>query len=228
MAAVGKVSEEEKIPAPLADVWDLYFDPKVWPAWVDQFHAVDTIEPPYPEEGGRLVWHSGQAGRGQVTETVIEHEHRRLHRIRFADPASEGELLTTFEIDGDGTKVKLDLVYGLLQPGFFGPITDRLFVRSQMASSLSRSLSNLCVEAIDRPPAACRNCAAQALGSAVWHPISSSRQTASWSLRRRNSRRRMAYRRGSLSIPSSLAGQRWSQTTLGGSFSSAVRRRSRA
>ena len=37
---MGKVAEEVLIPASLAEVWDLYFEPDRWRAWVDEFHAV--------------------------------------------------------------------------------------------------------------------------------------------------------------------------------------------
>ena len=144
---MGRVSAKLLIPASLAEVWDIYFEPRSWQSWVDEFHAVDSISDGYPEIGGKLVWHSGAAGRGQVVETVLDHETRRLHRIRFADPHAEGEQLTTFEIAGEGTKVGVELVYGLMAPGVFGPITDRLFIRSQMRAMLMRSLSGLRAEA---------------------------------------------------------------------------------
>ena len=144
---MGKVAEELVIAASLAEVWSLYFEPRTWPAWVDEFHAVESVSGGYPEAGGRLVWRSGPSGRGQVTETVIEHEPRRAHRIRYADPHSEGEQLTTFAIEGEGTKVTIELVYGLMEPGVLGPITDRLFIRGQMRAMLIRSLEGLRAEA---------------------------------------------------------------------------------
>ena len=67
---MGKVAEELLIPASLAEVWDLYFEPQRWRAWVDEFHAVESISDDFPEVGGKLVWRSGPAGRGQVVETV--------------------------------------------------------------------------------------------------------------------------------------------------------------
>src|SRR3954447_17365639 len=146
---MGTVAEELLIPASLAEVWDLYFERDRWRSWVDEFHAVDSISDGYPETGGKLVWHSGPAGRGQVPETVLDHEPRRLHKIRFADPHSEGEQLTTFAIEGEGTTVRIDLVYGLMHPGYLGPITDRLFIRGQMRSSLVRTLEGLRIEAQD-------------------------------------------------------------------------------
>src|SRR5918998_4787955 len=108
---MGKVSEELLIPASLAEVWDLYFERRAWPMWVDQLRTVVSVEGGYPEVGGKLVWKAGPAGRGTVTETVLEHEPRRLHRIGVKDDASEGEQLTTFRMEGEATVVKLDLAY---------------------------------------------------------------------------------------------------------------------
>ena len=144
---MGRVAEELLVPASLAEVWDLYFEPKTWPAWVDELQRVDSLAEGYPRAGGRLVWHSSAAGRGRVSETVLEHEPRRLHRIRYADPHSEGEQLTTFEIEGGGTRVAIELRYGLLEPGVLGPLTDRFFIRSQMRGSITRSLAGLRAEA---------------------------------------------------------------------------------
>ena len=144
---MGKVSEELLVPAPLADVWDLYFERRTWPSWVDQLRTVVSTAEGYPETGGTLVWKSGPAGRGTVHERVLEHEHRRLHRIGFKDESSEGEQTTTFSMKGQGTLVHIDLVYGLLHAGPLGPITDRLFIRSQMRRSLVRTLTGLRAEA---------------------------------------------------------------------------------
>lgn len=140
------VSAETVVPASLAEVWDLYFDSTRWTSWVDEFRGADETDDGYPEEGGTLVWHTGPAGRGQVTETVLEHEPRRLHRIRYLDQSSEGEQETRFEIAGEGTKVTLELTYRLLKPTLI-PFTDRLFVRPQMRNSLLRSLQGLAAEA---------------------------------------------------------------------------------
>jgi hypothetical protein len=125
--------------ASLAETWDHYFDPRGWGSWVDGFQSAITVEG-YPQTGGTLRWRSVPAGRGEVTETVLAHEPRRLHRVSFSDPQSEGELTTAFEIEGDGTRVRQRLEYGLRSRGPFAWLTDRLFVRSQMRRSLERSL----------------------------------------------------------------------------------------
>ena len=147
LAAMAKVAAEQIVPASLAETWDLYFDPSRWPAWVDELHAVEELANGYPQMGGTVIWRSGPAGRGRVSETVLEHEPRRLHRIRYSDPSSEGEQRTDFSIEGEGTLVRLELTYSLLGAGPLKRITDLLFIRSQMGGMLARSLEGLRAEA---------------------------------------------------------------------------------
>jgi hypothetical protein len=142
---MSRVSESVLIQASMAEVWDYYFDPRGWPAWVDGFSRVMASDG-YPEEGGSLRWASIPAGRGEVTEHVLEHEPRRLHRVAFRDPATAGELRTTFAIEGQGTIVVQDLDYRLRSRSPFTWLTDRLFIRSQMRGSLRRSLNRLKLE----------------------------------------------------------------------------------
>jgi hypothetical protein len=145
---VSTVSDSVVVAASLAEVWDYYFDPEGWPAWVDGFGQVKTSAG-YPEAGGSLRWRSIPAGRGEVTEHVLEHEPRRLHRVAFRDPESGGELVTRFEIAGEGTLVVQELDYRLRRRGPFAWVTDRLFIRSQVRGSLARSLGRLKLEVED-------------------------------------------------------------------------------
>ena len=149
---VGKVSEAVVVDAPLAEVWDFYFEPETWPAWVDQFARVESSDG-YPDAGGTLRWQSGAAGRGEVTEKVLVHEPRTRHRISFRDPESEGELEVRFSIEPGGgtgrTKVEQELEYSITSGGALSALTDVLFVRSQMRRSLQRSLGRLRAEVMD-------------------------------------------------------------------------------
>ena len=133
------VAESVRVEASLAEVWDYYFSQRGWMLWVDGFHAVERAEG-YPEAGGSHRWRSIPAGRGTVTEHVLEHEPRRLHRVAFGDPSTTGELTTRFEIAGEATQVTQELDYKLREGGAFAWFTDRFFVRSQMRRSLARSL----------------------------------------------------------------------------------------
>jgi uncharacterized membrane protein len=140
-----RIAESISIEASLAEVWDYYFDPRGWPAWVDGFGSVQGAEA-YPEREGSLRWRSIAAGRGEVEERVLEHEPRRVHRIAFTDPSTTGELRTTFTIEGSGTRVGQELEYRLKRGGPFARVADRLFIRSQMRASVRRSLSRLKLE----------------------------------------------------------------------------------
>jgi hypothetical protein len=139
------IAEEVLIRASLAEAWDYYFDPATWPAWVDGFGRVES-ESGYPDVGGSLRWRSGSAGRGEVTERVVEHEPRRVHAVSFQDPDSSGTLRTSFAIQGEATLVSQTLDYKLRQGGPLAKLTDRLFIRSQMRGSVGRSLARLKLE----------------------------------------------------------------------------------
>jgi len=139
---MGDVAETVWIDSTLQEVWETYFDPDRWRSWVDGFSDVVSSSG-YPERGGTLRWRSIPAGRGEVTEQVLEHEPRSLHRVRFSDPESEGELAASFEISGEGVEVTQAMHYRIRHPGIFGPFTDILFVRRQVAASLARSLDRL-------------------------------------------------------------------------------------
>lgn len=152
---MGRVAESVYVDAPLAEVWELYFDPRAWPAWVDGFAAVQSADG-YPQRGGVLRWRSTGAGRGEVTERVLEHEPRTLHRIAFSDPETEGELETRFAIEpgvGDepGTRVAQTLSYRLRDAGVLTLLTDPIFIRPQIARSVRRSLDALGTEAEQSP-----------------------------------------------------------------------------
>ena len=147
---MAKAEASVEIPAALAEVWDLYFDQDRWPAWADGFVAVVSADG-YPEPGGELVWRSTAAGRGQVRERVLAHEPRSMHRIEYEDPESRGRLATEFAIVPGGderlTSVTQRLEYEIKGGGILSPVTDLLFIRSQMRRSLERSLGALRLEA---------------------------------------------------------------------------------
>ena len=136
---MAKVTESVLVGASLAAAWDHYFDQEGWRAWVEGFERVERSEG-YPEEGGTLVWQSNPAGRGTVTERVLAHEPRTLHRIAFEDPQSSGELTTRFAIEGEATRLTLELAYTVGGGGPLSKLTDMLFARSQVIASLRRTL----------------------------------------------------------------------------------------
>ncbi len=139
---MAKVEESVVAGASLAEAWDAYFDQRGWGAWVDGFQAV-LDSSGYPDTGTTLRWRSIPAGRGEVTERVLEHEHRRSHRVEFSNPAMSGELAVAFVIEGEGTRITQTLTYGLSARGPMSVLASLLFVRSQVRRSVQRSLLNL-------------------------------------------------------------------------------------
>ena len=127
------------ISASLAETWDAYFDPEGWRQWVDGFAAVIDSDG-YPHEAGTLRWQSIPAGRGEVVETVLRHEPRRLHLVEFSDPAMTGTLETRFGVEGEATNVTQALEYRLLARGPLARLAALLFVRGQLRASMRRSL----------------------------------------------------------------------------------------
>jgi hypothetical protein len=145
------IAESVVVAASLADTWERYLDPRGWPAWVDGFGGIEASDG-YPEVGGTLAWHSVPAGRGRVSERVLEHEPRRIHRIAFSDPDSEGELAARFAIEPGGeerpaTRVTLELEYRLYRRDLFMRLSDVFFIRGQLRGSLQRSLARFRAEA---------------------------------------------------------------------------------
>ena len=129
---MAELTESVLVEASLAEVWGYYFEPSGWPAWVDGFHAVESAE---RLPGGRRARWSGARPRpaaARCSERVLAHEPRTLHRIAFADPESSGELTTRFEVEGEGTRVTLELDYALPGSGPFAWLTERIFVRGQV------------------------------------------------------------------------------------------------
>jgi len=133
------VDETVQIGASLAEVWDHYFDVRGWGSWVDGFQTTIEAEG-YPEADGTLRWRSIPAGRGEVTERVLEHEPRRSHLVEFSDPEMEGRLETRFEIAGEGTRVTQELTYSLRGKGPIAWLGGLLFVKAQVRASIQRSL----------------------------------------------------------------------------------------
>jgi uncharacterized protein YndB with AHSA1/START domain len=146
---VSVVEQEVVVAAPLADVWDFYFEPRSWPDWVDSFGSVIEIGG-YPDAGGTLRWKSVPAGRGEVVEKVLEHEPRRKHRIKFTDPSMEGEMTVTFKIEGEGTKIVASMDYRLLDKSIFARLGALLFLKAQLRGTLRRSLDALVPDAASR------------------------------------------------------------------------------
>jgi hypothetical protein len=118
-----------------------------WPSFVEGFARPVDRSPEWPHAGARLVWESSPAGRGRVTEKVVEAEgpdrfvtqvfEERLHGVQtFRVVESEG-----------GSRAELALVYELTKYGPLSAVADVIFIRRAIRDSLRRTLSRFAVEA---------------------------------------------------------------------------------
>jgi Polyketide cyclase / dehydrase and lipid transport len=125
----------------------LWTDPSRWSTFVEGFARLVERDPGWPAEGARVIWESIPAGRGRVTEKVIEPPASD----RFASRVFEERLVgvQTFraaESEG-GSRVELSLEYTLTKYGPFGAVADAIFIRRALRDSLRRTLFRFGIEA---------------------------------------------------------------------------------
>ena len=119
----------------------LWYDPRRWASFVDGFGHVVKVEGDWPSEGARVVWDSTPAGRGRVTERVVEHRAGEGQLLEVEDPRMRGTQRVGFAPGEEGTEVRLELEYELKQRNLLTPLVDLLFIRRALRDSLRRTLT---------------------------------------------------------------------------------------
>lgn len=127
--------------ASLADAERCWYDTARWPRWVDGLDRVVETSEPWPLTGGYVIWESGPAGRGRVTERVIAHAPGDGQALEVSDDSVTGHQTVAFATVPDGVEVTLQLEYRLNRHSPLTPIVDVLFIRREIRLSLSRTLS---------------------------------------------------------------------------------------
>jgi hypothetical protein len=122
----------------------LWVDTNRWPTFIDGFGHVLEIDEEWPAPGTRVVWQSGPAGRGRVTERMLEHDDEHVVTEVFEDQL-HGRQTVTFEPG----RVLMELDYELAKHGPLSRITDVLFIRRALAMALDRTLRRFSTEAAD-------------------------------------------------------------------------------
>jgi hypothetical protein len=127
---------------------DLWTDPRRWASFVEGFARVKDVSGDWPRPGAKLVWESIPAGRGIVTERVVE-ATADCFATEVFDGSLHGTQRTSFEQLEDGTRVVVELDYELTKYGPLRALADILFIRRALRDSLRRTLSRFVVEAED-------------------------------------------------------------------------------
>ena len=127
---------------------ELWTDTNRWPTFVDGFGHVVEIAESWPDPGAKVVWQSGPAGRGRVTERIRRNEDGVVETEVF-DSQMTATQTATFEAAEDGCDMILALDYELTTGGPLRGLTDVLFIRRALAMALDRTLRRFSTEAAD-------------------------------------------------------------------------------
>jgi hypothetical protein len=139
---VSRVRVAQAFPGSVHEAETCWYDTARWPEWVDELERVVGVEGDWPQPGAIVTWQSGPAGRGRVTERVREFEPLSGCTVAVEDDSITGEQAVAFNPAEEGVEVELALEYAIKRRSPLTPLIDRLFVRSVMATSLEKTLSN--------------------------------------------------------------------------------------
>jgi hypothetical protein len=141
---VRTVSVVADVDLPPARALRLWTDTSRWPTFVDGFSRVVQIDASWPEPGSKVVWESGAAGRGRVTERVVE-----LTGTTFETQVFEEQLSGRQMLHFDVGEVVMELEYELQKGGPLRGLTDALFIRRALSDMLARTLRRFSTEAAE-------------------------------------------------------------------------------
>ena len=141
-----RASASIAVPGRAADAEALWYDPHRWPAWVDGFGHVVSLEGDWPQPGARLVWESPPGGRGRGPGRVVAYEARTGQTLEVDDATLTGRQQVAFEPRADEVEITLSLEYEIKDRTPLTPLVDGLFVRRALRDSLRRTLTRFANE----------------------------------------------------------------------------------
>jgi polyketide cyclase/dehydrase/lipid transport protein len=154
MTAMRTVRVQRTFAASLPDAEALWYDTARWTEWIDGLDSVTAVEGGWPATGSTVRWRSGPAGRGSVTEHVLDHVPLEGQTVQVADDSIRGEQTIAFTPEPPGVRVELSLAYAIRRRSPLTPVIDALFIRRAMTDSLEQTLSRFgsILEAAHPPP----------------------------------------------------------------------------
>jgi hypothetical protein len=138
------------VPLAPAAALALWADVSRWSSFVEGFARLVENDPGWPAPDARVVWESVPAGRGRVTEKVVESSEDRIATMVFEDRLAGRQEFRVAPGTGGAAgsaAVELSLEYTLTKYGPFGMVADVLFIRRAIRDSLRRTLFRFGVEA---------------------------------------------------------------------------------
>ena len=141
-----RVSAEVEVALAPGAALALWANVSRWPSFVEGFARLLESDARWPAPDSRVVWESRPAGRGRVTEKVIESAADRIATMVFEDRLAGRQTLRVAPAPA-GAAVQLSLEYTLTKYGPLGALADALFVRRAIRDSLRRTLFRFAIEA---------------------------------------------------------------------------------
>jgi uncharacterized membrane protein len=147
---MGVARDAVTVPLPPEAAFDLWTDLSRWPTFVDGFAHVERVDDSWPAEAAKLVWRSGPAGRGVVTERVVASEPgERLVTQVFEERMRGAQALRFEPVEAGSTRVDMELDYRLTRGGPLAAVTDALFIRRAVTDAVRRTLRRFATEAAE-------------------------------------------------------------------------------
>jgi hypothetical protein len=143
---MANVRTARKFPATVHQAETCWYDTARWPQFVDELERVVEVTGPWPRPGATVVWVSGPAGRGTVTERVSAYQPLSGQTVAVEDDSLSGQQTVSFVPAADGVEVVLELSYRIKRGNPVMPLIDLLFIRRLVAGSLERTLSRFGAE----------------------------------------------------------------------------------
>jgi len=125
----------------IAEAEQLWYERDSWPLFIDGLHSIRSVAGEPPLQGSSVVWQSTPAGRGEVTETVVDYEAGVGQELEVEDRAIAGRQRVRFAAEQERVAVQLQLDYSLKGSNPLRAVTDWLFIRRAQSESLQRTLT---------------------------------------------------------------------------------------
>src|SRR5690242_7914351 len=93
---MARVGVTLSFPGTVHEAETCWYDHARWAVWVDGFDHVVEIDGDWPATGGRIVWQSGPAGRGRVTETATSYAPLGGQTVAVEDESIRGRQSVAF------------------------------------------------------------------------------------------------------------------------------------
>lgn len=140
------VSVAETFPGSVHEAETVWYDTSRWPRWVDGLERVSAVGERWPGEGAEVSWQSGPAGRGRVSERVVDYEPLVGQTVEVSDETIEGRQSVRFVPDDGSVTIELSLEYRVRHRSLVTPLVDFLFIGRAFAVSLRSTLERFGLE----------------------------------------------------------------------------------